>query len=182
MKKKKLHLHLSLRSRVVARLAERFFSPRACLSPKLIMLGVSRLDSSFSTTSIPFLRASATTLFAFPKSIPTTLILRFDRSRSVFASTFRARKRRALSRDSRARFSARRVASRVEASTCAKRRVGSIVEPSRRRALPGSRVFCRSPRVGVSVGRRDATDATRNARRADVGARGGTPEDVGLGR
>ena len=179
MKKKKLHLHLSLRSRVVARLAERFFSPRACLSPKLIMLGVSRLDSSFSTTSIPFLRASATTLFAFPKSIPTTLILRFDRSRSVFASTFRARKRRALSRGSRARFSARRVASRVEASTCAKRRVGSIVEPSRRRALPG---VCRSPLVGVSVGRRDATDATRNARRADVGARGGTPEDVGLGR
>ena len=144
------------------------------------MLGVSRLDSSFSTTSIPFLRASATTLFAFPKSIPTTLILRFDRSRSVFASTFRARKRRALSRGSRARFSARRVASRVEASTCAKRRVGSIVEPSRRR---GSRVFlCRSPLVGDSVGRRDATDATRNARRADVGARGGTPEDVGLGR
>jgi len=38
------------------------------------MLGVSRFDSSFNTTSIPFRRANATTLFAFPKSNPTTLI------------------------------------------------------------------------------------------------------------
>ena len=174
MKKKKLHLHLSLRSRVVARLAERFFAPRACLSPKLIMLGVSRLDSSFSTTSIPFLRASATTLFAFPKSIPTTLILRFDRSRSVFASTFRARKRRALSRGSRARFSARRVASRVEASTCAKRRVGSIVEPSRRRALPGVLSFATGGCFGGPPGRdrRDAKRAARRRRRAGRDAGG----------
>lgn len=134
------------------------------------MLGVSRLDSSFSTTSIPFLRASATTLFAFPKSIPTTLILRFDRSRSVFASTFRARKRRALSRGSRARFSARRVASRVEASTCAKRRVGSIVEPSRRRALPGVFVVRHWWVFRWAAGTRPTRRETRGAQTSARGA------------
>mmetsp|Transcript_355 Transcript_355/g.806 ORF Transcript_355/g.806 Transcript_355/m.806 type:complete len:643 (+) Transcript_355:899-2827(+) len=45
-----------------------------CFSPKLIMEGVSRLDSSLSTTSMPLRRARATMLLAFPKSIPTTLI------------------------------------------------------------------------------------------------------------
>jgi len=42
------------------------------LSPKLINDGVSRFDSSFMTTSMPFRRAKATTFDFDPKSIPAT--------------------------------------------------------------------------------------------------------------
>ena len=61
--------------------SRRLSSSRTCFSPKFTMHGVSRLDSSFNTTSIPFLRAKATTLFADPKSNPTTLIERHTRRR-----------------------------------------------------------------------------------------------------
>ena len=47
---------------------------RTCLSPKLTIAGVSRLDSVFSTTSMPLRLASATTELTLPKSRPTTLI------------------------------------------------------------------------------------------------------------
>lgn len=47
---------------------------RTCFSPKFNIDGVSRLLSSFNTTSMPFRRANATREFAFPKSIPTTLM------------------------------------------------------------------------------------------------------------
>mmetsp|Transcript_14967 Transcript_14967/g.64135 ORF Transcript_14967/g.64135 Transcript_14967/m.64135 type:complete len:686 (+) Transcript_14967:466-2523(+) len=50
---------------------------KRCLTPKLTMDGVSRLDSVFSTTSMPLRRARATTLLALPKSRPTTDILLF---------------------------------------------------------------------------------------------------------
>ena len=42
------------------------------MSPKLINDGVSRFDSSFMTTSMPFRRANATTFDFDPKSIPAT--------------------------------------------------------------------------------------------------------------
>ena len=42
------------------------------MSPKLINDGVSRFDSSFMTTSMPFRRAKATTFDFDPKSIPAT--------------------------------------------------------------------------------------------------------------
>jgi hypothetical protein len=60
------------------------------------------------------------------------------------------------------------VASRVEASTCAKRRVGSIVEPSRRRALATGGCFGRPP----GRDRRDAKRAARRRRRAGRDAGG----------
>lgn len=47
---------------------------KRCFSPKLTTAGVSRLDSSLRTTSMPRWRATATMQLSFPKSRPTTLI------------------------------------------------------------------------------------------------------------
>ena len=50
-------------------------APRlTCLLAKFTMDGVSRLDSLFSTTSMPLRRARPTTLVALPTSMPSTLM------------------------------------------------------------------------------------------------------------
>ena len=73
--KSKTFRRRSARQALAQRSCRTDVAARTCLEEKLTMLGVSRLLSLLSTTSIPFLRANPTTEVLFPTSMPSTLIL-----------------------------------------------------------------------------------------------------------